>query len=312
VIRDLLTVSRVNIQAASLPTATLGILLASRSGTDVLNGVSLFYVLFFFIVLSYSCQVNCLHDLEGDDRSKPHFSRAVRAIGIRRLKVITLFELVVAAGLVLAIVWLKKDAIYLLLSLSIGIGYAYSAPPLRIKKRGILSPLPVIFGLYFLPIAAGGYLVLDKITGSILPFALGYALLMQGITMVNTCEDFVEDKASGIRTLAHVLGIRRALRAGVVFVSSGGLIIVALLFPRIVTLADEAVPLATAFLFSAAFLMVVYRISRSLFLLSREADPVQGSKRLARNMPLWFLWTRYPLLVIALILAFVASYSRIS
>jgi 4-hydroxybenzoate polyprenyltransferase len=312
VIRELLTVSRVNIQAASLPTATLGILLASSSGTDVLNGASLFYVLFFFVVLSYSCQVNCLHDVEGDDRSKPHFSRSVRAIGIRRLKIITVIELAVAAGLVLAIVWLKKDAIYLLLTLGIGIGHAYSAPPLKIKKRGVCSPLPVIFGLYFLPIAAGGFLVLDKITGTILLFALGYALVMEGITMVNTCEDFVEDQASGIRTLAHVIGIRRALGVGAVLVASGGLIVVAALFSRILSLAHETILLGATFLFGAAFLTAVYRISRSLFLLSRRPDPIQGSKCLARNMPLWFMWTRYPLLAIALILAFVASYSRIS
>jgi 4-hydroxybenzoate polyprenyltransferase len=312
VIRDLLTVSRVNIQAASLPTATLGILLASRSGTDVINGAALFYVLFFFVVLSYSCQVNCLHDLEVDDRSKPSFGRAVRAIGIRRLKIITWIELAAASVFVLAIIWLKKDAIYLLLALGIGLGHAYSAPPLRIKKRGIFSPLPVMFGLYFLPIAAGGFLVLDKITGFVLLFALGYALVMEGITMVNTCEDFVEDQASGIRTLAHVLGIRRALGVGAVLVASGGLTVVAVLFPRILSLAHETVPLGAVFLFGAAFLTAVYRISRSLFLLSRTPDPVQGSKRLARNMPLWFLWTRYPLLVIALILAFVASYNRAS
>jgi 4-hydroxybenzoate polyprenyltransferase len=285
----------------------LGILLASRSRLDVVNAAVLLYVLYFFVVLCYSCQLNCLHDLEGDDRSKPHFSRAVRSVGIRRLRIITWIELAAAVGLVLAIVWLKKDATYLWLALGIGIGHAYSAPPLRIKKRGTFSPVPVMLGLYFLPIAAGGFLVQGRITFFILLFALGYALLMEGITIVNTCEDYVEDRAFGIRTLAHVLGIRRALGAGAVLVACGGFIVVALLFPRILSLTHETIPSATAFLFGAAFLTAVYRISRSLFLLSRTPDPVQGSKRLARNMPLWFLWTRYPLLVIALILVFAAN-----
>jgi 4-hydroxybenzoate polyprenyltransferase len=296
-----LTVSRANIQVASLPTASLGILLASRSKPDVIDASVVCYVAFFFIVLSYSCQVNCLHDLEVDDRSKPYFSGAVRAIGIRRLKIITWGELAAAVGLVLAIVWLKKEATYLLLTLGIGIGHAYSAPPLRIKKRGAFSPLPVMFGLYFLPIAAGGFLVLGRITGLILFFGLGYALVMEGITLVNTCEDFAEDRDSGTTTLAHLLGVRKALRAGALFIVSGALMILGLFLPKILTLAERWSLFVLAVLLGFVFATAVYRISRDLFLLSRASNPVLGSKRLARNMPRWFFWTRYPLFLMSLI-----------
>jgi len=228
-------------------------------------------------------------------------------IGVRRLKTVLRLELAAAAGSVLAIFWLKTNPIYLLLAFGIGLGHAYSAPPLRIKKRGIFSPLPVMFGLYFLPIAAGGFLVMEKIAVLILLFALGYALIMEGITMINTCEDFAEDQALRTRTLAHVLGIRRALGVGAGLVAIGGVTVVGVLFPRILSLAHEAIPAAAALLLCAVFLAAVHRISHSLFLLSRARDPVQGSKHMAQNLLRWFLWTRYPILVIALLLAFLGT-----
>jgi 4-hydroxybenzoate polyprenyltransferase len=300
-IKSFLVVSRANIQVASLPTASLGVLLAARGWDDLFNLPVFLYVLFFFIVLTYSCQVNCRHDVDVDSRSKRQFSRAVREIGISRLKAAAWVELFAAAGTVVLICLLKQRTVYLLLILGIGIGHAYSAPPLRIKKRGVLSALPVMFGLYFLPIAAGGYLVLDRISLYILLFGLGYALIMEGITIVNTCEDYVEDEAAGIKTLAHVLGIRKTLRLGAFFVAAGGALDVGLLSLKMPSLGQKPLSFVLILFLSAVFLVSVGTVSAALFSLSRVHDPCSGSKEMAGRMRRWFLLTRYPLFFAGLV-----------
>jgi 1,4-dihydroxy-2-naphthoate octaprenyltransferase len=207
--KNFLIVSRANIQIASLPTATLGVALAAKNWADIFNMPVLLFIILFFIILTYSCNINCL-------------SKAVKSIEISKLKILVTMELIFAGIIIISLCILKKEIIYLLAFLGITCGYIYSTPPLRVKKRGILSPLPVMFGLYFLPVIAGWFIVTNQISAFIILFGMGYALIMQGITFINTCEDYKEDMISGILTFAHVLGIRKILLLGSRFVLIGG------------------------------------------------------------------------------------------
>jgi len=222
-LKNFLIISRANIQIASLPTAALGVALAAKSWSDILNLPVLLYIILFFVILTYSCNINCLNDLEVDEKHKNYLSHAVKSIGIPKLKFLMAAELLIAGIIIISLCILKEEIIYLLAFLGIVCGYVYSAPPLRIKKRGILSPLPVAFGLYLLPIIAGWFIVTNQLSAFIILFGIGYALIMQGIVFINTCEDYKEDRISGIRTLAHVLGIRKTLLLGSIFVLIGGI-----------------------------------------------------------------------------------------
>jgi len=296
--------SRANIQVASLPTATLGVLLAAKNQAEIFDLAVILYIIIFFTILTYSCQVNCLNDLEVDEKYKKYLSNAVRSLGIPTLKKIMTIELFIAGIIIFLLCFLKKNIIYSLAFFGVISGYAYSAPPLRVKKRGILSPLPVMFGLYFLPIIAGWFIVNKKLSFFIFLFGMGYALIMQGITFINTCEDFEEDKISGIRSLAHVIGVGKTLFLGSIFVFVGGFVELCLISYKIKINESGFVPSIAVLMLSTFFVVSIIYISRNLYLIGKSDKALVLCKRYAVKMPMWFLITRYPLFFICLLLVF--------
>lgn len=301
-LKPFLVVSRANIQVASLPTASLGIALAARRWTEIVQFSVLLYVLLFFVLLTYSCQINCLNDLEVDKKYKIYLSSAVQSLGIQKLKRIIGVEIGLALGLIVTLAVSKNNWLYLLAIGGLVIGTVYSAPPLRIKKRGIFSPLPVFFGLYFLPIVAGWFIIRHRVSLFILLYGLGYALIMQGVTFVNMCEDSYEDKTSGIQTWVHVLGIRKTLLFGSICVLCGGLLTIYLYLSQRVRIHMIRMPVLPILLILLIFFIFsILSISKKLYLISRSADPFVFSKTEAALMTRWFLATRYPLLFLAVL-----------
>jgi len=301
--KNFLIVSRANIQIASLPTATLGVALAAKNWADIFNMPVLLFIILFFIILTYSCNINCLNDLEVDEKHKNYLSKAVKSIGISKLKILVTMELIFAGIIIISLCILKKEIIYLLAFLGITCGYIYSTPPLRVKKRGILSPLPVMFGLYFLPVIAGWFIVTNQISAFIILFGMGYALIMQGITFINTCEDYKEDMISGILTFAHVLGIRKILLLGSIFVLIGGFMdLVLILSFKISPFKIKNILSILALILIVFFLGSIINISKNLYFVGTSKDPFALSKKEAAKMRIWFLITRYPALLISLLL----------
>jgi 4-hydroxybenzoate polyprenyltransferase len=301
-IGNFLVASRANIQVASLPTASLGVLLAAKNQAEIIDLAVILYIIIFFTILTYSCQINCLNDLEVDAKYKKYLSNAVRSLGIPTLKTIMTIELLIAGIIIFLLCFLKKNIIYSLAFFGVISGYVYSAPPLRVKKRGILSPLPVMFGLYFLPIIAGWFIVNEKLSVFIFLFGMGYALIMQGITFINTCEDFEEDKISGIRSLAHVAGVGKTLLLGSIFVFVGGFVELSLISTKIKIDALGFVPSIAVLILGAFFVVSIIYIARNLYLIGKSDKALVLCKRYAVKMPLWFLITRYPLFFIGLLL----------
>ena len=102
-LKHFLIVSRANIQIASLPTAALGITLGAKNWGDIFNLPVLLYIILFFIVLTYSCNINCLNDLEVDEKHKTYLSNAVKSIGIPKLKILMTLELVIAGIIIISL-----------------------------------------------------------------------------------------------------------------------------------------------------------------------------------------------------------------
>ena len=302
---NFLVISRANIQVASLPTALIGCVLAAEKLSDIWDVGVLLYVLLFFVVLTFACNLNCLADVDLDATHKVKMSEAVRSMGEGRVKTILAVEAFAAVALAAGLAVLKKDVVFILGAATLGLAFIYSAPPLRIKGRGWLSPLPVAFGLYALPPLGGWYLVRGRLAGAIVVFALGYALLMEGLTIVNTCEDQPEDEAAGVRTLAHVLGIRRALVLGAWLTGIGGATALAVLLSATALARKGALGLATIAgiaVLTVFFVWTAASAVRALANLAKAEDPAAACKVRAKLMPAWFLKTRYPLLFIALLL----------
>jgi 4-hydroxybenzoate polyprenyltransferase len=300
---DFLIISRANIQISSLPTAALGIVLGAKDWRDLMSGDVVLFISLFFVILTFSCNMNCLADVGVDAKFKTRLSDSVRSLGPAKIKIFLGVEAVLAAGLCIALALSRKNALFLLGAGALGAGYVYSAPPFRLKKRGWLGLLPVMVGLYALPPAAGFFLMRGRLSWFILAFSMGYAFLMEGITLINTCEDYAEDEAAGIRTLAHVLGIRRTLTLGAWLSAAGGAIDLFLILG--VKADGTSMNLGKIFgliFVGAFFAWAVISIVRVFRRIARSDDPAAQSKAHGRLMRIWFLKTRYSLLIMALFL----------
>jgi 4-hydroxybenzoate polyprenyltransferase len=300
-IKNFIIVSRGNIQIASLPTCSLGIVLAAQDWGEILNWPVFLYICLFFIILTFSCNINSLYDIDVDEKSKSSMSNAIKSLGISSVKALLIIELFFAGILIVVLCVLKKDMLYLLATSGVLAGYAYSAPPLRVKKRGSLSPIPVMLWLYFLPILAGWYIVKDALSLFIILFGFGYASIMQGITFINTCEDYEADRMFGIRTWVHVFGIKKTLLIGTIFVTGGGILILFLAFFYVIKLHSfgfiTIMDLIVLFFFESS----IFFIAKNLHSIGHSANPAESSRESAYKMRSWFLSTRYPLLVLAIL-----------
>ncbi len=89
---------------------------------------------------------------------------------------------------------------------------AYTAPPLRLKKRGLGEPaVLMVWG----PLMVGGtyYAAVGSITWPVLLASLPYALLCTSVLMGKHTDKIPYDAPLGIRTLPVLLGERRARAA---------------------------------------------------------------------------------------------------
>jgi 1,4-dihydroxy-2-naphthoate octaprenyltransferase len=102
---------------------------------------------------------------------------------------------------------------------------AYTAPPLRLKKRGLGEPdVLVVWG----PLMVGGtyYAAVGSITWQVLLASLPYALLCTSVLMGKHTDKIPYDAPLGIHTLPVLLGERRARAATLAMLAGFYLLIV--------------------------------------------------------------------------------------
>ncbi|MGH4005100.1 MAG: prenyltransferase, partial [Pseudonocardiaceae bacterium] len=102
---------------------------------------------------------------------------------------------------------------------------AYTAPPLRLKKRGLGEPdVLVVWG----PLMVGGtyYAAVGSITWQVLLASLPYALLCTSVLMGKHTDKIPYDEPLGIRTLPVLLGERRARAATLAMMAGFYLLVV--------------------------------------------------------------------------------------
>ena len=176
---------------------------------------------------------------------------------------------------------------------------AYTAPPLRLKKRGLGEPdVLLVWG----PLMVGGtyYAAVGSITWRVLLASLPYALLCTSVLMGKHTDKIPYDEPLGIRTLPVMLGERRARAATLGLMVSFYLLIVicvlvgALPWPVLLALGG------------------VYRLV-TVWSWFRQPRPEQPP----RPVPVWPLWfaalafvhlrVAGPLLVVGLAVAAVAG-----
>ncbi|MFO7992211.1 MAG: UbiA family prenyltransferase, partial [Thermoplasmata archaeon] len=184
-------------------------------------------------------------------------------------------------------------------------GYIYSAEPIRVKKRGFLSPFPVLIGLYTLPVLGGWFIFHSNLSMFIIVFSIGYALINEGITLVNTCEDYDEDKSEGITTWAHLFSLRKTMKIAYIFTIVGGVIAVIGVFFKPIFLGWSFYNMYSSIIFVGMGVIntaIILFIGNNIIASSEGDDLKSSCKKAAKNMPKWFITTRYPLLLMSLLI----------
>ena len=113
------------------------------------------------------------------------------------------------------------------------VAWAYSAPPLRLKRNGWWSALACGLSYEGLPWFAGAALCLGRVPGpAILTVAVIYSLGAHGIMTLNDFKSVRGDRATGLRSLPARLGIRPACQVACAVMAAAQLLVIAFLAIR--------------------------------------------------------------------------------
>lgn len=191
---------------AEIPILLIPALLAAPSPSALLSLMFAEAVLLFFLLINVGDMINCLFDRDVDLHRKTHLAEAVARVGTRALLAQIVLSSFAAAliglhlGVTLERSWLAPAGFVGAL-----VAAGYTAPPLRLKSRGLVQ-LAAYIGLLFtgpMVMVAGVFLPWPSLT--VVVFSLAFGTMQAGVLLVNNAEDLDEDEREGIRTAAVVL-----------------------------------------------------------------------------------------------------------
>ena len=139
-----------------------------------------------------------------------------------RVKLQAALSAIAAMALAIHLAWLRERWL-LIPATAFGLftAFAYSVPPLQLKGRGLWQLAFYWLGLFTCPMLFTAMLFRDLPGWEVVAVALSYGLLQTGVLMVNTAEDYPEDRQMGVRTVIIALGIRRGIGTACFFAVLG-------------------------------------------------------------------------------------------
>ncbi len=178
------------------------------------------------LVLGICCNVfivgiNQIADVEIDHINKPYLPIPSGVLTIKQAKIIVLTSLVLSLLLSAYI----SFYLFIIILLATGIGWAYSMPPIYLKKHHISAAISISIVRGIL-LNAGGFLVFNYLVNDVIEMPLNVKILTLfivvfsiGISWFKDLTDIEGDKKFNIRTLAIVYSTKSALITGNVLVS---------------------------------------------------------------------------------------------
>jgi len=279
----------------------LGIFLGAFSFYEI-NSYVLIFLILYLISIIYACNINCYYDRDVDIKYKVNLAQAVDNIGKSNLKKILILE----SGLIfiLSTVFIINGFLITINYLYVGIfsiiGWVmstiYSAEPIRIKKRGIISPLPLIIGLFALPFISGWIIITLSFYLYGLIFLLGYIFLNEGLNLINTLEDYTEDFSSNIKTWGHIFGIKNSMYISIIFTIIGSIMCILALFIKLSMIQNYFYNVFFSYIF--IFITLIFSIIAIIDLIRiiNSKNILKSIKLNSKKLPIWFATTRYPML----------------
>ena len=305
-------ISRAEFILPNLGSLIMGLAWGVSSTMDIASLLVLLVISFTVINLSSAigAQVNtyCDHELDSRDERKKQLVEAMDSFGRNRLKGLIVAEFSITAILVsLFTVILGKPILLVMWLIGIFLGWAYSAPPLRLKARSWIAPVVLILVLAVFPVLFA-YFAFAVVVELLFLLALaGLASTVYGVIVPTEIRDYFGDKEMGIMTMTVCLGLVKASLLGI------GLLVIGAVFTEtafFIRFFDEGRPLLIVFLLPilVAVLYVLARF-RELYLLSKEYTRSGGQssisdriQNLSANNPRWIMMVTQTYSLVSIVL----------
>jgi alpha-ketoglutarate-dependent taurine dioxygenase/1,4-dihydroxy-2-naphthoate octaprenyltransferase len=266
-LRDSWRIRRPEFMRAEVPILFIPAFLSAARPVDLARAAFWEGAILFWLLFQTGDMVNCLLDREVDLHRKTHLAEAVRALGPANVKAQIAVSAAVALGLgahlalTLARPWMAAGAV-----LGVLLGASYTAPPLRLKSRGLLQLGAYVALLFVGPMAMIAGLFVAFPSPLLLAVSLAYGAMQTGVLLVNTAEDLDEDEREGIRTVAVALGAAGTVRLGRALSGLAGAALVVLLAAALGSPWKTAAlaPLVAVVLYNERWLAPLARATRAV------------------------------------------------
>jgi 4-hydroxybenzoate polyprenyltransferase len=227
-VKSIGTVSRAEFLLPNLGSLIMGLAWGVTPPIRFTDLVVLVALSFAIINLSSAigAQVNTVSDYELDkkDERKRHLVQAMDSLKRSKLKILLIAEFLLTLAVVYVFMLVQGKPILLVMWVfGIFLGWAYSAPPLRLKSRSWLAPVTLILVLAVFPVLFAYYTFSFEITPLFMLSLTGLALTVYGVIVPTEIRDYFGDKAMNIETMTVRLGLVKASFLGIVLLSAGAI-----------------------------------------------------------------------------------------
>jgi 1,4-dihydroxy-2-naphthoate octaprenyltransferase len=310
--KSLVTISRPEFLPANLASLIMGLAWAATPSFAFNWDKALLVALSFGIITAvsaYGAQLNTLSDYELDlrDKRKQHLTQAMNLLGRNIVKSFILVELLISLVLIVLLLQIQwKAALLVMWVAGFFLGYAYSAPPLRLKARSWLALVSLFLVLCFLPILFVYYTFALTFDPLFLPFLFGQAMTVYAIIIPTETRDYFGDKSMNVITFTVRLGLVKSSLLGIILLATGGILSSAAFFVKLIS---GPYPLLAAFVLVIAFAdSIVLKEYRKLYNLSRQhaatskSDLADQIVELSANNPKWITIVSQATVLVSVIL----------
>lgn len=223
-LQNSLAIRRKEFFLAELPIFLIPLLLSIGSWQDFLNPMLYLGLLSVVLLFNIGDMINCYADYELDSIYKSYLSNAVYELGKRNVRI----QMIVSGVLALLISFYISIATkqYYLIPLVIAgtfIGLQYSVKPFKFKSRGLWQLLCLWLIIFFGPMLYTAIITAGFPSPLQIALFSLYGFHQMGIILLNTAEDYTEDKATGLNTIIIYLGLHRAMNVAFFLVIFMGL-----------------------------------------------------------------------------------------
>jgi 4-hydroxybenzoate polyprenyltransferase len=286
-IRSLAVVSRAEFLLPNLVSLAMGVAWGANSSLS-LNELAVAVILSFVIInlsSAIGAQTNSLsdYDLDSMDERKKKLVHATDCFGQTRLKLLLAFEFLLALTLSsLATLIYGKPILLFVWIVGIFLGYAYSAPPLRLKSRSWLALAALILVLSILPVLFVYCIFTFELNSLFLLSTTGLTLTIYGLIIPTEIRDYFGDRKMKVETMTVHLGLVKASIFSIVLLTLGGILTGTAFFLGLVY---GSHPVLCVFLLAIPVAdYVVLRKYKQLYSLSKDYSSSNNQNHIAEDI----------------------------